>query len=121
MAANASGVAAAGAGPWPQSTRGVGSAAVDTIAGRSPPGPLRCGSTTCRTNPPAAAASKALPPSSSMRWAACEAIQWVEETIPKVPVRVGRVVKVGEAIGPWFQKVWISLAWCARLGAPHDA
>ena len=43
----------AGAGPCPQSTRGVGSFAVATIAGRSPPGPFRCGSTTCSTKPPA--------------------------------------------------------------------
>ena len=94
MAANASGVAAAGAGPCPHSTRGVGSAAVATRAGRSPPGPFRCGSTTCRTNPPATAASKALPPSSSIRCADCDASQWVDETIPKVPFRVGRVVNV---------------------------
>ena len=48
----------------------------------------------CRTNPAATAASKALPPRSSMRIADCEAIQWVEETIPKVPSKVGLVVKV---------------------------
>ena len=36
-----------------------------TTAGTSPPGPLRCGSTTCSTKPAAAAASNALPPRSS--------------------------------------------------------
>ncbi len=64
------------------------------MAGTSPPGPFRCGSTTCNTNPAVPAASKALPPSSSARIADCEAIQWVEEAIPKVPCNVGRVVKV---------------------------
>jgi len=64
------------------------------MAGMSPPGPFRCGSTTCSTNPPAAAASNALPPSSSIRCADWDASQWVEETIPKVPVRIGRVVNV---------------------------
>ena len=39
-----------------------GPAAVAKMAGTSPPGPLRCGSTTCRTKPAATAASKALPP-----------------------------------------------------------
>ncbi len=72
----------------------MGSCAVAMIAGMSPPGPLRCGSTTCSTKPAATAASKALPPSSSSRMAACEAIQCVEETMPNVPSRVGRVVKV---------------------------
>ena len=42
-----------------------GPPAVAKMAGTSPPGPLRCGSTTCRTNPAATAASKALPPRSS--------------------------------------------------------
>ena len=78
-------VAPAGAGPWPQSTRGAGSSAVAMMAGTSPPGPLRCGSTTCRTNPAATAASNALPPSSRMRMADCDAIQCVDETIPNVP------------------------------------
>src|SRR5690606_28011136 len=41
------------------------------------------------------APSAALPSSSSIRMAACEASQWVLETIPWVPVRVGLVVKVG--------------------------
>ena len=106
IAANASRVAPAGAVPCPHSTRGVGSAAVATMAGRSPPGPLRCGSTTCSTKPPAAAASKAFPPSSSIRCADCEAIQCVEDTIAKLPLRVGREVKAGcplACIRPWCQ------------------
>src|SRR5690606_15542780 len=89
-----SGVAPAGAGPCPQSTLGVGSSAVAMIAGRSPPGPFRCGSTSCSTKPPATAASKALPPCSRIAMAVCDAIQCVLETMPNVPVSVGRVVKL---------------------------
>ncbi len=66
------------------------------IAGTSPPGPLRCGSTTCSTNPAAAPASNALPPSSRIRIADCDASQCVDETIPNVPRKVGRVVNLIE-------------------------
>jgi hypothetical protein len=62
--------------------------------GTSPAGPLRCGSTTCSTKAPATAASYALPPSSRTAIADCEASQWVEDTMPKVPWRVGRVVNI---------------------------
>src|SRR5262249_40034361 len=51
-----------------------------------------CGSTTWRTNPAATAASKAFPPASSSAMADCDASQWVEETIPKGPRKVGRGV-----------------------------
>jgi hypothetical protein len=85
-------VAPAGATPWPQSTVGVRSVAVAKRAGTSPPGPFRCGSTTCRTNPAATAASKALPPSSSTAIPAAVASQCVEATMPKVPASSGRVV-----------------------------
>ncbi len=78
-------VAPAGAGPCPHSTFGAGPPAVATMAGTSPPGPFRCGSTTCRTNPAVTAASKALPPRSRMPIAAWLASQWVEDTMPKVP------------------------------------
>lgn len=64
------------------------------MIGTSPAGPLRCGSTTCSTNPAATAASYALPPPSSTAIAHCEASQCVDETIPKVPCRVGRVVNM---------------------------
>ena len=55
-------VAAAGATPCPQSTSGSPRSADQKTAGTSPPGPFRCGSTTCSVNPAATAASKALPP-----------------------------------------------------------
>ena len=59
------GVAAIGKGPWPQITSGALAPARITMAGSSPPGPLRCGSTICSTKPAAHAASNALPPRSS--------------------------------------------------------
>ncbi len=67
------------------------------MIGTSPAGPLRCGSTTCRTKPAATAASYALPPSSRTAIADCEASQCVEDTIPKVPWSVGRVVNTGDS------------------------
>ena len=85
-------VAAAGATPWAQSTTGRPSDAGQKIAGRSPPGPLRCGSTTCSVNPAATAASNALPPRSSTAMPAAEASQCVEATAPKLPRSSGRVV-----------------------------
>ncbi len=60
--------------------------------GTSPPGPFRCGSTTCSTKPAATAASTALPPRSSTAMPAALASQWVEATMPWVPVSSGRVV-----------------------------
>ena len=63
-------------------------------AGRSPPGPFRCGSTTCSTNPAAQAASNALPPRSSTAMPVCVASQCVDATAPNVPRSSGRVVKL---------------------------
>src|ERR687892_365542 len=55
------------------------------MIGTSPPGPLRCGSTTWRRKPAAAAASNAFPPPSSTLMPAADASQWVEATMPKSP------------------------------------
>ena len=63
------------------------------MTGTSPPGPLRCGSTTCSVNAVATPASKALPPFSSIAMPTAVAIQWVEVTTPNVPSISGRVVK----------------------------
>src|SRR6476660_8507759 len=62
------------------------------MTGTSPPGPFRCGSTTCRVNAVATAASKALPPFSRVAMPTAVAIQWVDVTTPKVPSISGRVV-----------------------------
>src|SRR4030095_2761352 len=62
------------------------------MTGTSPPGPLRCGSTTCSVNAVATAASKALPPFSRIDMPTAVAIQCVEVTTPNVPVISGRVV-----------------------------
>jgi len=94
-AANAAGVAAAGAVPWPSITNAPPSAALKPITGTSPPGPLRCGSTTCSTRPVATAASNALPPDSSTAIPAADASQCVEATIPNVPASSGLVVNCG--------------------------
>src|SRR5215470_796602 len=88
-------VAPAGAGPWPQitSTLSFPLRVSCRITGTSPPGPLRCGSTTCSVKAVATAASKALPPRSRIPMPTAVAIQWVEATTPKVPSITGRVVK----------------------------
>src|SRR5262252_3508474 len=86
-------VAPAGAGPWPQITSGRPLRTSNMIAGTSPPGPLRCGSTTCSVKAVAQAASKALPPFSNVDMPTAVAIQWVEVTTPNVPSISGRVVK----------------------------
>jgi hypothetical protein len=62
------------------------------MSGTSPPGPFRCGSTTCSVKAHATAASNALPPRSSMRIATAVASQWVEAATPNVPLISGRVV-----------------------------
>src|SRR5947209_3708331 len=62
------------------------------MTGTSPPGPLRCGSTTCKVKAVATAASNALPPFSKIAMPTAVAIQWVEATTPKVPSISGRVV-----------------------------
>ena len=51
-----------GAGPCPSSTNVRPRRASKPMTGTSPPGPYRCGSTTCSTSPAATAASNALPP-----------------------------------------------------------
>src|SRR5262252_6335428 len=85
-------VALAGAGPWPQITSVLPLRTSLRITGTSPPGPLRCGSTTCSVKAVAQAASNALPPFSSVAMPTAVAIQWVEATTPKVPSISGRVV-----------------------------
>src|SRR6185312_15591530 len=85
-------VAPAGAGPCPQITSVLPRLTSWTITGTSPPGPLRCGSTTCSVKAVAQAASKALPPFSSTPMPTAVAIQCVEATTPKVPSISGRVV-----------------------------
>ena len=65
-----------------------------STAGTSPPGPFRCGSTTCSVNPVATAASNALPPRSSTAMPAADASQCVDATMPNVPRSSGRVVNV---------------------------
>src|SRR5215831_10958882 len=85
-------VALAGAGPWPQITSVLPRFTSCTMTGTSPPGPLRCGSTTCKVKAVAAPASKALPPFSSVAIPTAVAIQCVEVTTPKVPSISGLVV-----------------------------
>ena len=86
-------VAPAGMEPWPQITSVLPRFTAFRISGTSPPGPQRCGSTTCRVKAVATAASKALPPFSRMPMPTAVAIQCVEVTTPKVPTISGRVVK----------------------------
>src|SRR3981189_549046 len=85
-------VAREGAGPWPQITSVRPRLMSWTIIGTSPPGPFKCGSTTCRVKPGAAPASNALPPFSRILIPTAVAIQWVEVTTPKVPSISGLVV-----------------------------
>ena len=66
----------------------------------SPPGPFKCGSTTCNVNPVATAASKALPPFSRIDMPTAEAIQCVLVTTPKLPVISGLVVKLNKIYSP---------------------
>ena len=93
-------VAAAGATPCAHSTSGLPASADQNTAGRSPPGPFRCGSTTWRTKPAAHAASNALPPRSSTAIPACVASQCVDATAPNVPRNSGRVVNVIRSLRP---------------------
>src|SRR5207237_3392565 len=85
-------VARAGAGPWPQITSVRPRLVSCTMIGTSPPGPLRCGSTTCSVKAVATAASNALPPFSSVAIPTAVAIQWAEATTPNVPSISGLVV-----------------------------
>src|SRR5665213_3079377 len=107
-------VAPAGAGPWPQITSVRPRLMSCTMIGTSPPGPFRCGSTTCNVNAVATPASKALPPFSRMPIPTAVAIQCVEVTTPKVPSISGRVVNgmgliletiIGEACGAGAAKL----------------
>src|SRR5215469_17048234 len=93
-------VAFAGAGPWPQITSVLPARASLRMTGTSPPGPLRCGSTTCSVKAVATAASKALPPFSSVAIPTAVAIQWVEVTTPNVPSISGRDVNGSGLILP---------------------
>src|ERR1700682_3509957 len=85
-------VAPDGAGPWPQITSVRPRLVSWTMIGTSPPGPFKCGSTTCSVNAVATPASKALPPFSRVAIPTAVAIQWVEVTTPKVPSISGLVV-----------------------------
>src|SRR6202011_4462727 len=85
-------VAPDGAGPWPQITSVRARLVSWTIIGTSPPGPFKCGSTTCSVNAVATPASKALPPFSRVAIPTAVAIQWVDVTTPKVPSISGLVV-----------------------------
>src|SRR5438105_11031192 len=85
-------VAFDGAGPWPQITSVRPRLVSCTMIGTSPPGPFKCGSTTCSVKAVATPASNALPPFSRAAIPTAVAIQWVEVTTPKVPSISGRVV-----------------------------
>src|ERR1700733_3653731 len=85
-------VAPAGAGPWPQMTSVRPRFISWTMIGTSPPGPFRCGSTTCSVNAVATPASKALPPFSRAAIPTADAIQGVDVTTPNGPSISGRVV-----------------------------
>src|SRR5262249_59640716 len=92
------------------------------MMGTPPPGPYRCGSTTCSTKPAATAASNAFPPFSSTAIPAAEASQWVDATMPNVPASCGRVVKLEPCgimrtprAGP---ARWVSHATSAHSGPP---
>src|SRR3954462_13598238 len=93
-------VALAGAGPWPQITSVLPRLTSCTMIGTSPPGPLRCGSTTCNVKAVATPASKALPPFSRVAIPTAVAIQCVEVTTPNVPSISGRVVNGSGLILP---------------------
>src|SRR5215475_6009014 len=62
------------------------------MTGTSPPGPFKCGSTTCSVKAVATAASNALPPFSKVAMPTAVASQCVEVTTPNVPSISGRVV-----------------------------
>src|SRR6476469_4654065 len=85
-------VAPAGAGPWPQITSVRPRLVSWTMIGTSPPGPFKCGSTTCSVKAVATPASNALPPFSRVAIPTAVAIQCVDVTTPKVPSISGRVV-----------------------------
>src|SRR3984957_14670307 len=82
------------------------------MIGTSPPGPLRCGSTTCSVNAAATPASNAFPPFSSVAIPTAVAIQWVEVTTPKEPSISGRVVNGSGLI------LLILIHYCAGAARP---
>src|SRR5260221_3531402 len=102
-------VAAGGAAPWPQITPGLPLFTSKISTGTSPPGPFKCGSTICRVNAAATAASNALPPLSSIDMPTAVAIQCVEATTPNVPSISGRGVKGGGETGPGLGGAWRDL------------
>src|SRR5664279_4652841 len=85
-------VAPDGAGPWPQITSVQPRLVSWTMIGTSPPGPFRCGSTTCSVKAVATPASNALPPFSKVAIPTAVAIQCVDVTTPNVPSISGLVV-----------------------------
>ena len=86
-------VARAGAVPWPLSESVCPLRASWMRATHSPQSVYEAvGSTTAAANPAATAASKALPPASSMRMPAIETSGCPDATIPCVPETTGRVV-----------------------------
>ena len=87
------------AAPAPARRRRAARPSRQISIGTSPPGPLRCGSTTCSAKPAATAASNALPPRSSTAIPAADASQCVEATMPKVPLSSGRVVNIAAILG----------------------
>src|ERR1700742_4412186 len=109
-------VAPAGAGPWPQITSVRPRLMSWTMIGTSPPGPFRCGSTTCSVNAAATPASKALPPFSSVAIPTAVAIQCVDVTTPKVPSISGRVVNgLGLTLLIGFHGCADDAAWTLQL------
>src|SRR5215471_16559786 len=120
-------VAPAGAGPWPQITSVRPRPTSCTMIGTSPPGPLRCGSTTCSVKAVATPASNALPPLSRVVIPTAVAIQWVEVTTPNVPSISGRVVNGSGLIllairGPSFRCAHLTtVATGCQQASPHAA
>ena len=65
------------------------------MTGTSPPGPFRCGSTTCKHEPGRGGGVEGVAALSRTAIPAAEASQWVEATIPNVPASSGLVVNSG--------------------------
>ena len=84
------GSAASGAAPMKSSTWRSRVRAREISMRPMPPALDMKGSTTLRAAPTAAAASTALPPSSSMRAPAMEASGCADVTAPRVPITTGR-------------------------------
>src|SRR5881227_768211 len=110
-------VAPAGAGPCPHITSVRPRPVSCTMIGTSPPGPFRCGSTTCSVNAVAAPASNALPPFSSVAIPTAVAIQCVEVTTPNVPSISGRVVNGSGLILPMGIQLVVQAAHLTTAGA----